>query len=95
MICRQLFTRLRQIRTASSGKSSLDTFIQTDCQMGTDALEHLHQQDKNDNRKQHDQIFVTVVAVVDGNFTESAAADDTAHGRVAQNGGNGNGSVGN
>ncbi len=60
-----------------------------------DALEDLHQDDEEDHGEEHDQILVAVVAVVDGDLAEAAAADDTAHGRVAQNGGDGDGTVGN
>ena len=56
-------------------------------------LEQLHQQHQNDHRHQHYQILVPIVAVVDGDLAQTAAADDTAHGGVAQNGGQRDGHV--
>ena len=59
----------------------------------TQTLEQLHQQDQDHHRHQHHQILVAIVAVVDGDLTQTAAADDTAHGGVTQNGSQGNGDV--
>ena len=61
----------------------LEAFIQLDRKTGTDALEDLHDNDKQNDRQQHDQIFIAVVAVVDGDLAQTAAADNTAHGGVA------------
>ena len=57
-------------------------------------MENLYNDNKQDNGQQHDQIFVAIIAVVDGDLTQAAAADDTTHGSVAQDGGNGNGGIG-
>ena len=51
--------------------------------MRTDTLEQLYQKNQDDNGKQHHQIFIAVVTVVNGNFAQSATAYDTAHGGVA------------
>ena len=61
----------------------LQALIQLDRKVGTDALEDLHDNDKQNDRQQHDQILVAVIAVVDGDLAQTAAADNTAHGGVA------------
>ena len=57
--------------------------IHLDGQVGSEALEALDHGDQQDDSQQHDEIFVTVVTVVDGDLTKPAAADDTTHGRIA------------
>ena len=47
------------------------------------ALENLNDDDEQNDCHDHDKGFVAVIAVVDGDFTKSAAADDSAHCRVA------------
>ena len=44
---------------------------------------------KENYRKYHDKVFISVVAVVNGYFAQSAAAYNAAHRRVAKNGGYG------
>ena len=61
----------------------LQALIQLDRKVGADTLEHLHDNDEQDNSQQHDQILVAVIAVVDGDLAQTAAADNTAHGSVA------------
>ena len=68
--------------------------IQLDRKAGADALEYLNDNDEQDDGQQHHQVFIAVIAVVDGDITEAAAAHDTTHGGVAQNGGDGNGGIG-
>ena len=43
--------------------------------MGADTLENLNERYEQDNGKDHDEIFVAVVAVVYGYLAESAAAE--------------------
>lgn len=50
-----------------------------------DALKELHEQDEQDDRRVHHKVLIAIVAVVDGDFAETAAADDAAHGGVAEN----------
>ena len=69
------------------------TFIGFDRETGSHALEDLYQHNQKQNRNRHNQVLVSVVAVVNGNFTETAAADDAAHGGVAEYGGDGDGQV--
>ena len=57
------------------------------------ALENLNDDDEQNDCHDHDKGFVAVIAVVDGDFTKSAAADDSAHCRVAQYSGNTNGGI--
>mgnify|MGYP004539172117 CR=1 FL=1 len=61
---------------------------------GSDKLKQLYQQNQNYNGNQHYQIFVTVIAVIDCDFSQSATADDTAHGGVSENGRDSDGEVG-
>ena len=61
----------------------LQPLIRLDGQVGSEALEALNHGDQQDDSQQHDEVFVTVVAVVDGDLTKPAAADDAAHGRIA------------
>ena len=72
----------------------LQALIQLDRKVGADTLEHLHDNDEQDNSQQHDQILVAVIAVVNGNLAQPAAAHDTTHGGVAQDGGDGDGGIG-
>ena len=58
-----------------------------------EALEHLNEQDQNNDRDDHDEVLIAIVAVVDGDLAEAAAADDAAHCRVAENGGQRDGDV--
>ena len=62
-------------------------------QLGAHRLEQLHQQNQQDHRRKHHQVFIPVIAVVDGDLAQAAAADDAAHGGVAQNGSQGDGDV--
>ena len=55
----------------------------------------MHQHHQADDGNPHDQEFEIVIAVVDGNLAQAAAADDTGHGAVAQDGGHGDGASGN
>ena len=55
--------------------------------LGAEGLEQLHDDNQQDNCHIHNQVLVTIVAVVDGNFTQTAAADDAGHCGVAQDGG--------
>ena len=61
---------------------------------GTDGLEDLDQEDEEYHGKYHDEIFIAVVTIIDGDLTQTAAADDTAHSGVSQNGGYGDGGIG-
>lgn len=61
----------------------LQPLIRLDGQVGSEALEALNHGDQQDDSQQHDEVFVTVVTVVDGDLTKPASADDTAHGRIA------------
>ena len=61
----------------------LQPLIRLDGQVGSEALEALDHGDQQDDSQQHDEVFVTVVTVVDGDLTKPAAADDTTHGRIA------------
>ena len=54
--------------------------------MGADTLENLNERYEQDNGKDHDEIFVAVVAVAYGYLAESAAADYSAHCGVAEDG---------
>lgn len=72
----------------------LQPFVESDSQAGADTLEDLYQHDQQNHRKYHNQIFVAVIPVVDCDLAQTPAADDTAHGRVAQNRGDGNCYVG-
>ena len=47
------------------------------------ALENLYDDYEKNDRHNHDKGFVAVVSVIDGDFTKTAAADDSAHCRVA------------
>ena len=71
----------------------LEALIHFNSKLGANRLEHLYHDDQQYDRKQHNQIFIAVVSVVNGYFTKTASADDTAHSRIAQNGSNGNGRV--
>lgn len=71
------------------------SFVRACSQMRAGALEDLHQRDQQNHCGQHDEILVAVVTIVDGDLAEPAAADDAAHGRIAENGGDGDGGVGN
>ena len=53
----------------------LQALIQLDRKVGADTLKYLHDNDEQDNSQQHDQILVAVIAVVNGYFAESAAAE--------------------
>lgn len=48
-----------------------------------DALENLHQQHQQHHRHDHHQVLIAIVAIVDSDLAETAAADDTAHCGVA------------
>lgn len=61
----------------------LQALIQLDRKVGADTLKYLHDNDEQDNSQQHDQILVAVIAVVNGNLAQPAAAHDTTHGGVA------------
>ena len=63
------------------------------CKIGAEALEYLNEQDEDNDRDDHDEVFIAIVAVVDGNLAETAAADDAAHCRVAEYGGQRDGDV--
>ena len=65
---------------------SLDSFITAGRKACADALEELNQHYKEHNGKNHYKIFISVIAVVNGYFAESAAADNTAHCGVPENG---------
>ena len=54
---------------------------------GANGLEDLHQQHQQDDADDHNVGLVAVVAVGKGDLAQAAAANDTGHGRVAQNGG--------
>ena len=54
--------------------------------MRAQGLEDLHQNDKQHDRRKHHKVLVAIVAVVDGDLAEAAAADDAAHRRVAEDG---------
>ena len=62
------------------------TLVALGGELRADALEELHEQNEQDDRHVHHEIFVAVEAVVDGDLAEAAAADDAAHGRVAEDG---------
>ena len=59
--------------------ASLETLIAALGKVGSEALEKLHKQYQDDYRDYHNEVFIAVVAVIDGNFAETAAADDAAH----------------
>ena len=64
----------------------LEALVALGGQTRADGLEDLHQNDEQNDRREHHEILVAVVAVVDGDLAEAAAADDAAHRRVAENG---------
>ena len=55
--------------------------------------EELNEQDKQDDGNYHDKGFISVIAVIYCDASESAAADDTAHCGITENGGNGDGRI--
>ena len=65
--------------------SSFQAFIGLCCKPCADALENLNKRDKQNNRKEHNKILIAVIAVVYRNFSETAAAYDSAHCRIAEN----------
>ena len=71
----------------------LQTLVAPLAEPGAHALKQLHQQDQNDHRHQHHQVLIAVVAVVDGDLAQAAAADDATHGGVAKNGGQRDGDI--
>lgn len=73
--------------------ASLETLIAALGKVGSEALEQLNEQDEDDDRNEHDEVLVTIVAVVDGDLAQAAAADDAAHRRVAQDGGQRDGDI--
>ena len=44
------------------------------CKIGAEALEYLNEQDEDNDRDDHDEVFIAIVAVVDGDLAETAAA---------------------
>ena len=63
-------------------------FIALYGKIGSDALEYLNKQYKEYYRKEHDKVLISVLAVVYGNLAESAAAYNSAHGRITEYCGN-------
>ena len=49
----------------------------------SDALEHLYQNYEQNYRKYHYKILVSVIAVIYGYLSKTAAADNSAHRRIA------------
>ena len=56
-------------------------------------LDDLDQHDKDDHRDPHDGGDAPLMAVADGDVTQSAAAHGAGHGGIGQNGDNGNGTT--
>ena len=52
-------------------------------------LEYLNQDNQQDNCANHNEIFISVISIVDCDFSQTAAADNTAHRGISQDSGNG------
>ena len=76
------FPNLRQVTTYAGTRSTK-----------TKSLEQLNKQDKKYYGQYHNKGLISVIAVIYGDSSKSAAADDTAHCGITQNGGNCNGGV--
>ena len=66
-----------------------DPFVTLSCQSHADLLDDLDDDDQDCYGHQHDVGLITVITIVDGNTTQSAAADRACHGRIAEYGGGG------
>lgn len=66
--------------------SVFQTLVAFRCKICSETLEDLNKNYEEYNGENHYEILITVVSVVDGDFTESASADDTAHCGIAENG---------
>ena len=64
----------------------LDALIALDGQLRANGLQDLHQHDQQGGGEELQHHVKAVVAVVDGNFAQAAAADDTGHGTVPHDG---------
>ena len=58
-----------------------------------DRLKNLNKHHKKYYRKKHNKVLITVIAVVYSYLSESSAADNSAHGGVAENCRKGNGHI--
>ena len=63
-----------------------DSPVQPDRQTGAYALDNLHQNDNEHHRRQHHTVIVLIVPIVNGNLTQTAAADGACHSAIAENG---------
>ena len=57
----------------------LEALVALGGQTRADGLEYLHQNDEQHDFREHHKLLVAIVAVVDGDLAEAAAADDAAH----------------
>ena len=66
-----------------------DPFITLSRQSHANLLNDLYNDDQDRHCHQHNVFLIAVIAVVDGNTAQSAAADRACHGRIAEYGGGG------
>lgn len=66
--------------------SLLHALIALDSQLCADGLQDLHQYDQQGRCKELQHNIKAVIAVVDGDLAQTAAADDTGHSAVAHDG---------
>ena len=70
-----------------------EPFIRSYRKLCSESLEYQHEHDKQNDRRKHYKVLVSVVSVVDRDLSETAASDDSAHGAVSEYGYHGDGGV--
>ena len=61
-----------------------NSFVQLPGKLHADGLHDLYKRHQKDNRHDHDIQLVSVVAVADGDVSQSAAAHGSGHGGISQ-----------
>lgn len=77
-------------RVAIATRGNISAFFQAlvgfDRKACADCLENLDKENKENYRNHHNKIFISVIAVVYRDFAKTAAADNSAHCGIAEDG---------